>query len=326
MCGCWDVYTACRMSSTLAVQNVRQLRLRLLICVPAKVHNIIPSHVPNEADFRGRMSLTDAILLGDAAAVRALVVDSISASPSTRAARDATALHVPEEDFTAAVQRAAERGHDDVIRTLCELLPPPNPPLPFDIAAKDNGVYFAAVSAGHVALVRYLCDLPAAFGVAPGARDSEALFIAVERNSEDLVRLLCELPPERGVDPAEWDNQALRDAARFGHVGIVRLLCELPLERGVDPSAFQNEALCSAAGDGHAEVVQCLCQLPPERGVDPRMSGSRALEEAARGGHLDVVRALCEQVDPFSHGGWILRCAMHHKELNIFAVCHCLVA
>ena len=273
---------------------------------------------PQHAAFA--MSLKEAILRGDATAVRALLAEFASRSPSASAARDAGVSDGPEEGFAAAVTTAAVLGHVDVIQTLCELLPPPHPPLPFDIAADDNVVLRVAAQEGQVALVRYLCGLPASFCVAPGARRNAALVVAAENHHEDVVRLLCALPPERGVRPGARDNQALRAAARSGHAGIVRLLCELPPARGVDPSAKHNDALCGAAGCGRTEVVEYLCQLPPERGVDPAVEDNMPLLLAAQSGQLEVVRHLCELpvergVDLTARNNYVLRCAGAYEEL-----------
>jgi len=264
------------------------------------------------------MSLSDAILRGDAAALRALLLDCINDRTSTSATRDAGVPNVPEEGFAAAVCAAAKQGHLDVIQTLCELLPPPHPPLPFDIAADHNAVFHAAVGSGRLALVRYLCDLPTACGVVPGGRGNEALFLAVENHDEDMVRLLCDLPLERGVDPAAWGNLVLGTAAASGDIGIVRLLCELPPERGVDPAAIDNEPMKCAAQGGHLEVVRYLCELLPERGVGSVGHLNRSVAAAAENGDLDVVLYMCEL--PMDRGVDLSDCeilirALPHKEV-----------
>ena len=291
---------------------------RVFVVYNAKVHNIIQTHSVSQACAAAllafAMSLTDAIIRGDAAAVRALLIDYINDRTSTSATRDARVPNVSKEGFAAAVREAAKQGHLDVIQTLCELLPPPHPPLPFDIAA-DNTVCDYAVLGGHVALVRYLCDLPPAFGFDPSA---SGIFCAVENRDEDMVRLLCDLPLERGVDPAEWDNQALRSAAASGDIGIVRLLCELPPERGVDPTAMHNQPLNCAAQGGHIDVVRYLCELPPERGVDSVGHLNWPVAAAAENGHLDVVRYMCEL--PVDRGVDVSDCdilirALPHKEV-----------
>ena len=138
---------------------------------------------------------------------------------------------------------------------------------------------------GHVAVVRFLCELPLERGVEPGARNRimsmHPLGVAATVGHVDVVQYLCELPAERGVDPRADDNVALRHAARGGHTAVVRCLCELPLERGVDPSAGGNEAILAATANAHTGVVSYLCQLPSGRGALSNGSGLRALHKLA---------------------------------------------
>ena len=95
-----------------------------------------------------------------------------------------------------------------------------------------------AARAGHLNVVRYLCELPVERGVDPAAHSSRAVAYAASKGHLDVVRYLCELPVDRGVDPSAGGSRAFRYAARKGHLDVVRYLCDLPLGRGVDPSAI----------------------------------------------------------------------------------------
>jgi len=235
------------------------------------------------------MPLIDAILRGDATTVRTVLLDFINARTETGTLECPT-----EEAFEAAVLGAALLGHTDVIRAIVELLTGDHGlPLSFEIVGDDNRAFRLAAHEGHVALVRYLCDLPVNVGIDPAANDNDALSNAAMYEHEDVVRLLCELPLHRGVDPAENHNQALRWAAWKGHIGIVRCLCELPPQRGVDPTdcaEMECNAMQIVAQEGHVEVMRYLCQ----RGMEFVGDLNQALEKAAEYGQLDMVRYLCE--------------------------------
>jgi len=267
------------------------------------------------------MSVIDAIIRGDAVAVRQLLVSCVSTTRSA-VTSDAPRLPVQSWAVTRAVTLAASRGHTGVIQTLCELLPPPHPPLADGQAPDYNDAFRAAAAKGNSALVRFLCGLPAAFGVEPGGYGNQAVLSAAKFGHEDVVRLLYELPPERGVHVAVQGSRVLGAAAWGGHIGIVRFLCELPPDRRVDPSAKGNYSVFIAAKEGHTEVVRYLCQALLERGLSTRGGLNWPLRGAAAAGRLDVVRYLCELplsrgVDPAARGNEAVYSAAEggHKEV-----------
>ena len=136
--------------------------------------------------------------------------------------------------------------------------------------------------------MRYLCELPLARGVDPGA--SDALMGAVGHRHAAVVRYLCKLPLERGVHPGARDNAALQLAAEKGCVATIHTLCALPPERGVHPGVADNIVLQTAVRNGHHRAVRYLCELPPERGVDP--FDEKALEYAQWQERDDIVTEL----------------------------------
>ena len=182
--------------------------------------------------------------------------------------------------LNAAMVSAAQNGHSNVVRYLCEL------PLDRGVDPSANANRAVRRAVRHLDVVRYLCELPLDRGVDPSADNNSAVRNAASRGHVDVVRYLCELPLHRGVDPS--------NAACTSHVDVVRYLCELPLDRGVDPSADHNHAIKTAASGGHVDVVRYLCELPLDRGVDPSADNNSAVRSTTYTGRVDVVRYLCE--------------------------------
>ena len=84
-----------------------------------------------------------------------------------------------------------------------------------------------------------------------------ALQVAAQNGHLDVVRFLCELPAAHGVDLSTDHNAALRGAAKAGRLEVVRYLCQLPARRGVEPGGTTT-VLLAASANGHTEVVQFL--------------------------------------------------------------------
>ncbi len=215
---------------------------------------------------------------------------------------------------------AAQWGHVDVVRYLCEL------PLIDGVFpdVENNAALIDASECGHLEVVRYLCELPLDRGVDPGANNNEALLWAVRFGFFDIVRYLCELPLHRGVDPSaeKEGSSVLSCAAGCGRLNIVRYLCELPLERGVDPGAVHNAAIRAAAKHNQEAVVKYLHELPLERGVYPGACNNEALRYGAHRGFLNVVKFLCELplvrgVDPSVRESEVLILAVDNGHLEI---------
>lgn len=127
----------------------------------------------------------------------------------------------------AALVEAAVRGHQCVVRYLCEAGASP--------CAHNNSALIYACAAGHVAVVRFLCELPLSRGVQPNVANNKPLLLAVKCGHLSIVRYLCELPLERGVDP----SALIVTAARCGNSHIVEYLCE------GESAANQHAALMS---------------------------------------------------------------------------------
>jgi ankyrin repeat protein len=184
------------------------------------------------------------------------------------------------------LSRAAEEGHEAVVKLLLEKGADPN--------AKDKASrtpLWWAVWAGHEAVAKLLLERAAD----SNARDEDGrtpLWWAVWAGHEAVVKLLL----EKAADPNE-DGQLARCCAGVGHEAVVKLL----LEKAANPNAIDKEGrtlLSWAAEKGHETIVKLLL----EKAADPNAKdkdGRTPLSWAAEKGHEIIVKLLLEKAaDP----------------------------
>ncbi|KAI9861740.1 MAG: hypothetical protein M1813_005089 [Trichoglossum hirsutum] len=206
-----------------------------------------------------------------------------------------------EEDGRTPLSRAAENGHEAVVKLLLATEK-------IDPDSKDNNgqtPLSQAARNGHEAVVKLLL---ATEKIDPDSKDNNdgwtPLSQAARNGHEAVVKLL--LATEK-IDPDSKDNNdgwtPLSQAARNGHEAVVKLL--LATEK-IDPDSKDNNygqtPLSRAARNGHEAVVKLL--LATEK-VDPGSNNYyrwTPLSRAARNGHEAVVKLLLatEKVDPDS--------------------------
>ena len=118
---------------------------------------------------------------------------------------------------------------------------------------------------GHANVVQWVYSIIwQRYGVGPFAPAANvALWQAAELGHVAIVRFLCELPQDRGVDAAWQQNLPLRTAVRKGHADVVRYLCRLPANRGVDLAP----AVTWFIDHDDVELMRVLCDAGETRGV-----------------------------------------------------------
>ena len=185
-----------------------------------------------------------------------------------------------------ALHKAAESGHETVVRTLLKE--------GAEVAAKDSDGWTAlhkAAENGHETVVRLLLKEGADINVEDWF-GLTALHPAARSGRKRVVQLLL----EKGADVAANDHvgrTALCLAAENGHEMVVRLL----LEKGADVAAKDHAgrtALHRAAENGHEAVLQLL----HENGTnvaETDNSGRTALHRTAEKGQEAVLRLLLEK-------------------------------
>ncbi len=83
-----------------------------------------------------------------------------------------------------------------------------------------------AAEQGHLDVVKYLCELPLDRNVKPGAHDCGALRTAVRNGHLPVAKYLCTLR-DRNVRPAACRYDVLEAAAK-GHLEVLKYLATLP--------------------------------------------------------------------------------------------------
>ena len=188
------------------------------------------------------------------------------------------------KDGRTTLHETVIRGHDKVVRLLLEK--------GADIEAKDfNVALHQAITRGHDKVVRLLLEK----GADVNTKDKDgrtALHQAVIEGNGEVVRLLL----EKGADVEAKDKDGrttLHKAIAIGQEEVVRLL----LEKGADIEAKNKDgrtALHQAAFLWHDIVVRLLL----EKGADveaKNKDGRTTLHEAVTWGHGEVVRLLLEK-------------------------------
>ena len=187
-------------------------------------------------------------------------------------------LHTPNNSGSTPACKAAQNGHESVIRALAELGANLNTP-------NNKGatpVIYAAKS-GHVASVRALAELGADLNT-PNKSGSTPACVAAQNGHEATVRALAELganlntPNNKGATPAII-------AAKNGHVASLKALAELD----ADLNTSNNEgvsAVYAAACKGHLEIIKVLASRRVN--IDLVSNGVSPLMAAVLAGHTDV--------------------------------------
>jgi len=220
-------------------------------------------------------SLFDAVVTGDLAEVRRLVVDC-GVDPNVREDdKGATPLHV-----------AAEYGYSEIVEVLLEHGVDPN------IRDKygDTPLHYAAVF-GNSKVVEVLLER----GADPNIRDKYGLtplHYAAAFDYPKIVELLHK------KDLSDYDTTPLQAAAEFNYPNVVELL----LEHGANPNIQENKygytPLHYAVGNCRVDVVRVLL----EHGADPTIRDKKGrtpldygsdckglIEELRRGGSRTTV-------------------------------------
>lgn len=130
-------------------------------------------------------------------------------------------------DLRGALAAAASRGHLAVVQALHQS--------PAARGVDAAGALQAAARGGHLHVVQALCGAPAPrqLVVDPAADDNAAVCCAAGDNRFHVVRYLAQLPRAWGVDPSARSNYVLRQAVRFRRLADVVRLCQEPAVRAV---------------------------------------------------------------------------------------------
>jgi len=145
---------------------------------------------------------------------------------------------------------------------------------PVNMAATGSKCIWLAAEAGHLAVLRYLCELA-------------------------LTR------PATKLNPAAFDNRALWWAACNGHVHVVKYLCGLAVAHPVLGIASPRQCCLTrvVAESERLDMMQTLSELGaayPALGINVAADDNETLIIAAFRGRLSIVKYLCErpEVDP----------------------------
>lgn len=186
----------------------------------------------------------------------------------------------PSADRNAAVLRAAEEGHVDVLARLVG-----DPRVILSRPSDANAVLLAACRAGDVALVDVLLRDPRVRIAAPCERDAGA------------GELSDGLSDSAGasIDSEDPSLLPLAVACEEGHVHVAaRLLADSRF----DPAACEHAALCAACLHGHAPIVELILAHPMHLVDSGAIAAARAaLPSAAAGGSVHVFDMLLARAD-----------------------------
>jgi len=209
------------------------------------------------AETTTRVSIVDAVKLGDAFLVELMVADTADTA-----------------DTADAFRIACYHRRVDIVRVL------------IDISKNAmNDALQTASECGHAEIVRLLLD----HGVDSNAI-TEALENAYRNGQTHIVRMLLELPAERGIGP-EVLNSAFRDVCECGNIGMIELFLELPLK--IDMATLEEE-LHNAIENRFTVIARLL--LEAYRGVELGNVLNRALEKAVTCSCTEIVGAILEVV------------------------------
>ena len=201
-------------------------------------------------------------------------------------------VHIPDFSGVTLLWCAAENGHLEIVRYLCEAGAPLESDA--DYATGGRTPLYIAAEEGHLETVRYLCEAGAAkdkgdnYGTTP-------LWIAASYDRLPIVRYLCESGAAKDQTGDGIENQTpLWVAAASGHLEVVvRYLCEVGASKD-KPNTNGATPLAIAASYGLVDVVRTLCEAGAGRDKQDK-SGATPLLTAALYNHFDVVRCLCEK-------------------------------
>ncbi|MCJ1267414.1 hypothetical protein MMC22_007299 [Lobaria immixta] len=196
-------------------------------------------------------------------------------------------LAVLQSRHTTALQAAALKGHEYIVRRLLE----PN----YQVRASGNeyeGAILYAARGGHLSLVRFLLDNGTI--MQPMQLQHWILLEASCCGHEPIVRMILDLGTNLN-DHYRWDGSGdetpLRVAACHNFHKIVQLL----LERGADPNKGGKverwTPLYDAIHGGHERIAQTLLDY----GADINAGLRTPLDAAVRRGNLHMVRFLLDR-------------------------------
>ncbi|KAJ3822663.1 ankyrin repeat-containing domain protein, partial [Lentinula raphanica] len=188
--------------------------------------------------------------------------------------------------FETALQIAAARGHQDIVKFLVQQGAEIN---------AQGGEYGTALQAaatrGHKDIVELLVQRGAEINAQGGEYDT-ALYTAADRGHKDIVELLVQQGAEINAQGGEYGT-ALQVAATRGRKNIVELL----VQQGAEINAQGGEygtALQAAAAWGRKDIVEFLVQQGAEINAQGGEYGT-ALYVAADTGHKDIVEFLVQR-------------------------------
>ena len=188
--------------------------------------------------------------------------------------------------------RAAENGHEGVVKLLLERDADPNCPDKYGRAPLRGAAF-----AGHEGVVKLLLAREDVDPNSPDEGGDGPLGWAAIGGNEGVVKLLLE---RKDIDPNRLNKDGrtpLWWAAGYGHEAVAKLLLE---QENIDPNSPGEDGLtplvCAAIG-GHEGVVKLLLEREDVDPNNPNKAGLTPLWYAAIGGHEGVVKLLLERED-----------------------------
>ncbi|KXS97446.1 hypothetical protein AC578_7364 [Pseudocercospora eumusae] len=239
----------------------------------------------NKRDMMERTALCCAVIAGHAEIVASLLkVSGIDCTWSEK------------YDCPSLLHKAAERGHEDIVRLLLCL---PN------VDVNDNNSWLGppltrAARSGSLGTVRALLESPGIDVNNGGDPDHcrPALTAAANEGHEAIVQALISMAAaDVNIVDRRLDMTALGLAAEKGHLGVAKTLLG---RSGIDVNRKSRgkTALHRAAGGGHWQIVEMLLQHPDiaVNEID-EVSYATALHMAITEGHTSVVQTIIEHRD-----------------------------
>ncbi|KAF1335883.1 Ankyrin repeat-containing protein, partial [Globisporangium splendens] len=194
----------------------------------------------------------------------------------------------PQTRFAVALERAAAKGHLDIVKRLHTCFDGPCSRMAMESAAKG----------GHLELVEWLhehrgqddaCTVEAMNHAAAAGHLATVQWLHANRTEGCTVKAMDEAASSGHFDVVQWlhcnraegcTTKAMDLTARNGHLNVLQWLHDNRSE------GCTTDAMDFAAMDGHLEIVQWLHENRSEGCT------ATAMDKASADGHLDVVQFL----------------------------------